>query len=210
MAGSKISLSYSLQNYIGQSTTLGRKLDSTDVVSGGRKNIKKKPKCRQLPEIFVEKEDILRYRHVKHSTPYHNQSPGEKLNGFGATSANDTRFHDWSSNSIFSYGESSSSPDSSVWDTPVLNLIRKIRRQLFSDEQPNFKLDAQNLIKLTPVVVVVRGICLFVGITINESNLNGKPRCVKYGAEKKINALKTDGKIIDYDIYKTDDNGNLH
>ena len=51
---------------------------------------------------------------------------------------------------------------------------------------------------------------MFVGITINESNLNGKPRCVRYGAEKKMNALKTDGKIIDYDIYKTDDDGNLH
>merc|ERR1711872_4071 len=77
------------------------------------------------------------------------------------------------------------------------------------DEQPKFKLDAQNLIKLTLVVVVVSSICfsLFVGITINESNLNGKLRSVKYGAEKKIDALKTDGKIIDYDIL--DDDGNL-
>jgi len=189
-------------------------MDSTYVVSGGRKNIKKQPKCRQLPEIFVEHEDNLRYRHdVKHSTPYHNQSPDKKLNGVGAASANDSGFADWTSNSTFSYDESSSSPDLSVWDSfrsPVLNLKRKIQgRQSFIDEQPKFKLDAQNLIKLTLVVVVVSSICfsLFVGITINESNLNGKLRSVKYGAEKKIDALKTDGKIIDYDIL--DDDGNL-
>jgi len=50
-------------------------------------------------------------------------------------------------NSTFSYGESTFSPDLSVWDTPVLNWKRKIQGgQSFIDEQPNFKLDAQNLI----------------------------------------------------------------
>jgi len=191
-------------------------MDTTYVVSGGRKNIKKQPKC--LPEIFVENEDNhLRYRHeVKHSTPYHNQTPETKKSQLNISAA-DSGFGEYlsSSNSSFSYENvsSASNQDQTLWESfssPVLDLKRKIQgRQTFIDEQPRFKFDGQNLVKATLVIVVISSICfsLFVGVTLNENTLNGKLRSVQYGAEKKIEASKSDGKIIDYDI--TDDGGNV-
>jgi len=191
-------------------------MDTTYVVSGGRKNIKKQPKC--LPEIFVENEDNnLRYRHeVKHSTPYHNQTPETKKSQLNVSAANDSGYGDYlSSTSSFSYENVSpaSNQDKTLWESfssPVLDLKKKIQgRQTFIDEQPRFKFDAQNLVKATLVIVVISSICfsLFVGVTLNENTLNGKLRSVQYGAEKKIEASKSEGKIIDYDI--TDDGGNI-
>jgi len=189
-------------------------MESSFVVSGSRKHIKKQPRNRPLPEIFVEREDNnnLRYRSdLRHSTPYYNQQDDKK----GVTSVHhDSGFADWSASSsrYEDVSRSSEVDNASFWTTvssPVLDLKKKFRsRQSFVDEKPKFKFNAENLVKVVMFVVLFSSIMfsVFMGMSLTD-NINGKLRAVKFGSEKRLITLKNNSRLLDYDI--KDEFGNV-
>lgn len=193
-------------------------LDSTYVISGGRRNIQKNPKhMKSLPEIFVEKENNLRYRQDKKSIsspPIHQGGYTKKMRE--ELDLGDSGFSgDWTANSSRYEDVSSVLDDSSIfWDgvsSPILSLKRAFEgRPSFLEEPSMFKkVNAEGVIKGALVLVMLSsiGFSLFVGISITDSNLNGKLRSLKFGSEKRYLDLKRDDGLINYDL--KDEDGNL-
>lgn len=181
---------------------------------GGRRGLNRPPPIRNLPEVFVENEENIRYR--KERSPTNKQSPGlkarvERIDDSGFSGGWNQTASSTSSRLEDPSFKDHSSSSSNLWDSfasPVLNIKKKIAgRSSFIEEPIKFQVDPQNVVTGILLMVVLSSVCfsLFVGVNLN--NLNGKLSSVKFGAERRILNLKINEQIIDYDI--KDESGNV-
>eukprot|EP00088_Acartia_fossae_P002667 TRINITY_DN110_c0_g1_i3.p1 TRINITY_DN110_c0_g1~~TRINITY_DN110_c0_g1_i3.p1 ORF type:complete len:414 (-),score=110.85 TRINITY_DN110_c0_g1_i3:132-1373(-) len=201
-------------------------MDSTFVVTGGRKNLKKHGKAFFMPEVHVENEEGVRKRSssiIKHSTPYQS-SPVDKE---PLSTTVDSGFEDWSlasstrydsnNNSIRSEKSTYKTPkakpvEESLWEsfiTPIADLRHHLRgRQTFVDHKVKIKFNVETLVTVCLGIVMFSSIVFSVYMgTSFIAPTNGKLRSIKYGTNKRLENLRKDGRIIDYDI--KDEFGNV-
>jgi len=167
---------------------------------------------------------------IKHSTPYQSSpnSPTSVNSGDGKEkyvnmdNTADSGFDDWSINSsINSRCESIRSdntifktpyaphakPVESFWEsfaTPIADLKHHFKgRQTFVDERVKIKLNFETLVTVCLGVVMFSSIVfsVYMGSHYTKSyTQNGKYKSIEYGTNKRIQTLKEQGRIIDYDI----------
>eukprot|EP00088_Acartia_fossae_P042378 TRINITY_DN4447_c0_g1_i1.p1 TRINITY_DN4447_c0_g1~~TRINITY_DN4447_c0_g1_i1.p1 ORF type:complete len:448 (+),score=90.71 TRINITY_DN4447_c0_g1_i1:34-1377(+) len=196
------------------------------VLVGGRREIRK-PGMRSLPELFVENEENLRQRKdISHSTPSKTLSPDGKrarsridsgyTDSWNSTASFNTTSHSTHSTNRKTRLEDPTYKDDSLWNSfssPVLNMKKKLSgRPSFIDEPIKFQIEPQNVVSGILTMVMVSSICfsLFMGFNVNTNvggKLNGKHSSVKFGSERRIEALKEQGGILDFDI--KDEFGNV-
>jgi len=200
------------------------------VVSGSHKNVKKQKKTFFLPEIFVENEETVRQRCsslVRHSTPYQSsqnqlsdvQSGGFKKECINLDTSVDSGFDDYSiASSINSRSDSinrseytqfktpHARPADSLWEsfaTPIADFKDHFKsRQSFVDDRVKIKLNFETLVTGCLGVVMFSSIVfsVYMGAHLTKSTQNGKYKSIEYGATKRIQNLKEQGRLIDYDI----------
>jgi hypothetical protein len=205
-------------------------MENSFVVScGGRKNVKKQ-KAVFLPEVFVENEGGVRHRSsslIKHSTPYQSShvadvqsvSPKHKVN---LENSVDSGFDDWSvasssrcesirsdysAQSDSTYKTPHAKPVDSLWEsfaTPLADFKQHFKsRPSFVDDRVKVKLNLETLITGCLGIVMFSSIVfsVYMGTHLTGSNPgNGKYRSIEYGTNKRIQTLREEGRIIDYDI----------
>jgi len=167
---------------------------------------------------------------IKHSTPYQSsqnsptdvQSGGGKKEYLNLDTTADSGFDDWSINSsINSRCESIRSdntifktpyaphatPVESFWEsfaTPIADLKHHFKgRQTFVDERVKIKLNFETLVTVCLGVVMFSSIVfsVYMGTHYTRfSTQNGKYKSIEYGTNKRIQTLKEQGRIIDYDL----------
>lgn len=194
-------------------------MEQTYVVSGGRKGIKKSSKAFFLPEIFVENEEGVRHRSgsgVRHSTP--NQGGRDQLKEVLDTSV-DSGLGDWSINEPSytsdctherAYKTPSAKPvEASMWDSfvsPIQDLRQHFKsRPSFVEDRVKIKFNVETLVTACLVMVMFSSIVFSVYMGTNLLSTNGKFKSIKYGASKKIQNMRKEGRLIEYDI--KDENG---
>jgi len=167
---------------------------------------------------------------IKHSTPYQSsqnsptdvQSGGGKKEYLNLDTTADSGFDDWSINSsINSRCDSIRSdntifktpyaphakPVESFWEsfaTPIADLKHHFKgRQTFVDERVKIKLNFETLVTVCLGVVMFSSIVfsVYMGTHYTRfSTQNGKYKSIEYGTNKRIQTLKEQGRIIDYDL----------
>jgi hypothetical protein len=167
---------------------------------------------------------------IKHSTPYQSSpnSPtsgvhsGEGKKGYiNLDNSVDSGFDDWSINSsinsrcdsirsdntIFKTPYAPHAKPESFWEsfaTPIADLKQHFKgRQTFVDERVKLKLNFETLVTVCLGVVMFSSIVfsVYMGTHYTKfSTQNGKYKSIEYGTNKRIQTLKEQGRIIDYDL----------
>jgi len=212
-------------------------MEQTFVVTGGQKHIKKKKPFFLPEVFVENEEGMRHRSSslVRHSTPYQNtlklpevQSTSPKLKEKMETTM-DSGFDDWSigssrnDSSIHSirsdytnttYKTPSAKPVDSLWESfasPLFELKGHFKsKPSFVDDKVKIKLNLETLVTACLGVVMFSSIVfsVYVGThTYSSSATNGKYRSIEFGVQKRIQTLREEGRIIDYDI--KDENGNV-
>eukprot|EP00088_Acartia_fossae_P031093 TRINITY_DN3203_c0_g1_i1.p1 TRINITY_DN3203_c0_g1~~TRINITY_DN3203_c0_g1_i1.p1 ORF type:complete len:439 (-),score=110.16 TRINITY_DN3203_c0_g1_i1:100-1416(-) len=202
-------------------------LDSSYVVSGSRRGLKKS-KPFFLPEIYVENEEGVRHRSgslVKHSTPnlgIRSIEPRPSKKPLEMNTTADSGYDEWSVNessysSDCSHNSSYKTPtakqaEASLWDsfvTPIQDLRQHFKsRPSFVEERTKVKFNVETLVTVCLGVVMFSSIVFSVYMGANlVASPNGKLRAIKYGSNKKLQNMRKEGRLIDYDI--KDETGNV-
>jgi hypothetical protein len=93
------------------------------------------------------------------------------------------------------------------FSSPVLDLKKTLKgRSSFLDESEvakKWKIQPQHILAGIIVMILISsfGFALFIGVNhLSETGLNGKMKSILFGTEKRLQALKEEGRLIDRDI----------
>jgi len=212
-------------------------MEQTFVLTGGQKHIKKKKPYFLPEVFVENEEGMRHRSSslVRHSTPYQDtlklptvQSTSPKLKEKLETTV-DSGFDDWSigssrnESSIHSirsdytnttYKTPLAKPVDSLWESfasPLFELKGHFKsRPSFVDDKVKIKLNFETLVIACLGVVMFSSIVfsVYIGTHVYSSGAtNGKYRSIEYGFQKRVQTLREEGRIIDYDI--KDEFGNV-